>query len=134
MNHPQKQFFKGKQVEKSRSAKLEIINFSALNSGDKPDLLKLLQFPVTPQKTVNVIEQISTSYRTLGIILLQDELGQRVEAIALQHSKTVDIMQAIISDWLRGCGLPDTWRSLVDSLKKVRLDTIADDIEKVLFD
>lgn len=70
----------------------------------------------------------------LGVILLQDEFGERVEAIALQHSKTVDIMQTIITDWLKGRGLRATWQSLVDSLKKVHLDTIANDIEKVLYD
>ena len=97
--------------------------------------MTLIQFPVTPQSTVNVIEDVSANFRTLGTILLQDSSGGKVEAIALSHAnRAVDIMHSVISKWLRGGGLqPVTWSVFVKSLRAAGLLNFANAIEAVLF-
>ena len=85
---------------------------------DRPDLVTLFQFQVTPQSTVNVIEDVSASFRILGTIPLQDRSDSKVEAIALSYqNRAVDIMHSVISKWLRGAGLqPVTWSVFVREL------------------
>ena len=114
-----------------------ILNFSnySFPAEDRPDLVTLVQFQVTPQSTVNVIEDVSASFRTLGTILLQDRSGSKVEAIAMSYqNRAVDIMHSVISKWLSGAGLqPVTWSGFVSSLRAAGLHNIANDIEAVLF-
>ena len=102
--------------------------------GDKPDLVTLFKFPVTPQSSVNVIEHISASYIQLGTILLQDRTGKIVQAIAMSHNYRVpETMHSIICKWLDGSGLtPVTWTVFVRSLKDAELLSLASDIEAVL--
>ena len=72
-------------------------------------------------------------YWKLGVILLGDESGKGITAIERENSKLVDRMRAIMIHWLQGSGLqPVTWHSLVESLRKVELSVIANDIETVL--
>ena len=80
--------------------------------------MTLIQFPVTPQSSVNVIQNISAGYRTLGIVLLQDSSGGKVEAIAMSYqNRAVDIMHSVISKWPtashveRVCQQPQSCRS-----------------------
>ena len=110
-------------------------NYYSFPAEDRPDLVALVQFQVTPQSTVNVIEDVSASFRTLGTILLQDRSGSKVEAIAMNHpNRAVDIMHSVISKWLTGGGLqPVTWSVFVSSLRAAGLHNIANDIEAVLF-
>lgn len=61
--------------------KLKYILLPSLNTGDRPTLPTLLNFPVTPQKKVDIIKQISTKYWELGVILLNDESGAEITAI-----------------------------------------------------
>ena len=121
-------------MEGETIAVFKIINYF-FHAEDRPDLMTLIQFPVTPQSSVNVIENISAGYRTLGIVLLQDSSGGKVEAIAMSYqNRAVDIMHSVISKWLTGGGLqPVTWSVFVSSLRAAGLRNIANDIEAVLF-
>jgi len=105
---------------------------STLNTGEKPNLLKLLQFHVTPQKTVNVIQQMCGTYWGLGVILLQDESGAIMKAIEGEYSNPLDRMKCVLTHWFEGRGLPVTWKNLVESLRQLELNTIANDIEEGL--
>ena len=40
-----------------------------------------------------------------------------------------DIMLKILQEWLKGKGLPATWKSLIQTLREINLSTLADQIE-----
>ena len=102
------------------------------NTGENPDLLKLLQFHVTPQKTVNVIEEMCGTYWDLGVILLQDNKGAIMNTIEREYSNPLDRMKSVLTRWFQGHGLPVTWENLVKSLRQVKLNIIANDIKEGL--
>ena len=105
-----------------------------LQTDDRPDLVNLFNFPVTPQSSMNVIRHISAHYVQLGTILLQDRTGQLVQATALSHNyRPSPCMYAIICEWLEGSGrTPVTWSGFVMSLKDAELFSVANAIEAVL--
>ena len=104
------------------------------HADDRPDLVKLFNFPVTPQSSMNVIERISAHYVQLGTILLQDGTGEIVQAIALSHNDRASAcMYAVLRKWLNGSGrTPVTWSGFVTSLKDAELFSVASAIEAVL--
>lgn len=101
-----------------------------LYKGDKPTLQQLLAFP-GQEKKIKVHEQIGIKYYELGVFLLDDRNGVEVQAIALKHSNNADgINKEILSKWLQGMGKqPVTWRTLIEVLRYVDLNSLANDIE-----
>ena len=92
----------------------------------------LLAFPGKSGK-INIPERISTKYKTFGTLLLQDEFGEKVGAIAEEMKPDVTNINIIILErWLRGEGLkPCSWRKLVQILRESGLTTLANDVELV---
>ena len=70
----------------------------------------------------------------LGITLLHDDTVEKVDAIKNKYQGNADhINLQILRDWIDGRGLkPVTWGTLIDELRVVGLDTLADDIEEGL--
>ena len=100
---------------------------------DKPSLLTLTKFPGKTNK-FNVMERIGSNYDTLGMFLLQDDDGAKVSALKHELQRnTFQICKNILELWLQGRGKrPVTYATLVDCLRDVKLNTLADDIEEVL--
>ena len=107
--------------------------FVLLYTGAKPTLQQLLAFPGAKEK-IKVHEQIGIKYYELGVFLLDDKNGVKVEAIALKHSNNAEnISQEILSKWLRGMGKqPVTWSTLIEVLRDMDRNGLANDIESGL--
>ena len=92
----------------------------------KPTLPELLKFRTSSGRTVNIVEQIGTHYSTLGPLLLTDDTGAVISAIADKHQRSSEtINQEILTRWLQGLGkLPVTWSTLLDVLRDVGLSEL----------
>ena len=101
--------------------------------GDTPSLLTLRRFPGKRRK-FNVLEGIGTHYRDFGTFLLDDRTGMKVAAIETARLRVSSlILQDVFEEWLLGRGkLPVTYATLVECLRAVELNVLADDILDVL--
>ena len=92
----------------------------------KPTMPILLDFP----GNINIVQQIGTKYIVFGTFLLNDDNQIRVTTLARQFcNEANEINMAILREWLQGSGVkPVTWGTLVEVLKKCRLD-LAEKIE-----
>ena len=90
-------------------------------SDERPTLPDLLLFDV-PQS-------VGGNYSTFGIFLLNDTTGSRVRAFKKEcQGDAEDVMLRILQEWLEGRGVPVTWQSLVETLRKTKLNSLADKI------
>ena len=80
-----------------------------------------------------MFEKISTDYESFGIKLLQDSEGDIVENLKGEVQKTQHMTRSIVRAWLKGTGKkPVVWRTLIDVLKRIKLQELADDISAAL--
>ena len=101
----------------------------------RPTLLELVKFP-TRNGTINIPKEIGEHYEIFGIVLLNDEHGERVEAIieekARANCKEINFTLAILKKWLHEEGVqPVSYRTLVQVLKDSDLNSLAEQIEAV---
>ena len=77
--------------------------------------------------------RIGTKYISFGTSLLNDESGDIVPAIVLEHRGNAEqINMDILSRWVQGRGIADrTWRGLLGALR-VHCPGLAQDIEETL--
>ena len=97
---------------------------------DRPTLPQLTYFE-TQSGSINITEQIGTSYRSLGPHLLEDANGVVTKAIRDQyHHDAATINYAILQRWIQGKGIqPVQWSTLIKVLKKIELSVLAKKIE-----
>eukprot|EP00731_Ephydatia_muelleri_P006436 Em0003g684a len=95
-----------------------------------PTLLQLLAFP-GEGGPINVAEQIGVYFTTFGILLLNDDTGAVVQAIARQHMLNAEqINMEIFRRWLQGSGRrPVVWQTLVECLDQAGLKRLAEIIQ-----
>ena len=81
---------------------------------------------------VNLAQRI-VRYDDFGILLLEDDNGDRIEAIARElHERAEEIIMRIFRLWAKGKGLkPVSWATLVSVLQEVGLMALAEDIQQV---
>ena len=83
----------------------------------------------------NILQRIGANYKDFGIFLLKDDDGAKTSAIVKQERGDVDeINQAIFQKWIDGKGMLCTWKTLVECLQDVDLNSLANDIDEVLED
>jgi len=94
-----------------------------------PTLPKLLKFPCKG-RFINIISEIGANYTTFGILLLNDQKGTRITAIAQRHTNNADqINIEVLQEWLQGKGKkPVNWHTLIEVLKDTGLSELAKDI------
>ena len=94
-----------------------------------PTLPTLLMFPCKG-RFVNIISEIGAKYTTFGILLLNDQTGARITAIAREHTNDAEqINIVVLQEWLQGKGKkPVTWHTLIEVLKDAGLSELAKDI------
>jgi hypothetical protein len=82
---------------------------------------------------VNLPEKIGVNYRALGVLLLMDDDGDCITAIAKElRGNAADINLEILRLWLKGKGRrPVTWATLVAVLQDIGLEKLAKNIEAV---
>ena len=78
-------------------------------------------------QTLNLAKTIGTKYEAFGILLLEDDTGDRTEAIVREcRERSEDINVRIFRLWLKGEGLqPVSWVTLASVLKDIGLNTLA---------
>ena len=89
--------------------------------------------PTLPElKELNIPEDVGANYPDFGTFLLNDKKGNKVGILQSScfHRPTA-IVEAILKIWLNGEveEVPVTWKSLIDALKKSRLNVLADKVE-----
>ena len=90
-------------------------------SDERPTLPDLL--------LLDVPQSVGGNYSTFGIFLLNDETGCRVRAFKKEcQGDAEDVMLRILQEWLEGRGVPVTWQSLDETLRKAKLNSLADKI------
>ena len=84
---------------------------------------------------MNLAQKIGTAYENFGILLLEDDGGDRTDAIIRElHERAEDINKRIFRLWVKGGGLqPVSWSTLVGVLHNIGLNALATDIHQVKF-
>ena len=80
---------------------------------------------------INILEQIGTHYRELGILLLDDTTGAVTKAIIEQYNyDATKIIFEIFEKWIQGKGkLPVEWGTLIEVLNDIELSELANKIK-----
>ena len=96
-------------------------NFFVLD--EVPTLPELLQLKI-PQ-------HVGTEYKAIGIFLLHDKTGSRVNSFKQAClGDPENIVTRILEEWLIGKGKPCTWQMLIKTLRDCEFTVLADQIEK----
>ena len=75
---------------------------------------------------------MGVKYKSFGIFLLDDKAGNRVDII--EHNCRGDaenITMEVLKKWLNGKGTEVSWKNLVKTLRKCKINFLADQIEMV---
>ena len=80
---------------------------------------------------INILEQIGTHYRELGILLLDDTTGAVTKAIIEHYNyDATKIIFEIFEKWIQGKGkLPVEWGTLIEVLNDIELSELANKIK-----
>ena len=86
------------------------------------------------KKTIDIIQRTGTSYEKLGMFLLEDDNGDIVDSLKEPcHHDRIQITRAVYKKWISGTGRkPVTWQTLVDVLREIDLNRVADDIDSTV--
>ena len=100
----------------------------------KPTLPLLLKFPPSCSKSIinncsSIPVRIGQKYWYFGILLLQDNTGNIVEALEHENQKNAEMINLkILQKWINGVGLPVSWDVLIQVLHE-----LADQIYYILY-
>lgn len=88
--------------------------------------------PVLVQK--NVPAKIGVNFYKLGLLLLEDDYGNKTDAIVEAHSNNPEMIAIkIFQKWINGDGkTPATWATLIQVLKDLKMNRLCRDIENSL--
>ena len=102
------------------------------NQGDRPTLLECIRFRGRKAR-INIPQEIGVKYREFGLLLLEDDNGARIRALAHKHNNdSNEINIEIIEEWVRGKGKhPVTWKTFTEVLRDIELCTLAEEIEAI---
>ena len=99
---------------------------------DRPTLPECVSFQGR-EKRINIPQEISVKYYKFGLLLLEDDTGARIQSIAYEHRDNAEqINTEVLRQWINGKGKhPITWKTLIEVLRDIKLNTLAGDIEAV---
>ena len=103
----------------------------------KPTLPLLLKFPSSCSKSIinnciNIPVRIGQKYWSFGILLLQDNTGNIVEALEHESQKNAEMINLkILQKWINGVGLPVSWDVLIQVLHDIELHELADEMYNI---
>ena len=95
-------------------------------------MVQLLSFHVYDGSVINIPEEIGTDYDDFGVFILNDETGGAVANIrSAQRGDPELINKEVLKRWLGGRGrVPVTWATLLQVLRLIQKNELANDIEK----
>ncbi len=103
-----------------------------VHSIDLPTLHELIDFTLYDGTKV---ENIGTDSITFGILLLNDATGAKIRVMEWTHrGRLIGINREILQEWMGGRGRPVTWNVLVEVLRAIGLNILADSISVVKLD
>ena len=94
--------------------------------------LHQLEFLEGNGRTVRVIKEVATTWEEVGLSLHFEASDiSRIERD--NHQQSVQASRVVFSEWLEGRGRqPTTWGTLIKALKEAGLQTVANDLERIL--
>ena len=83
---------------------------------------------------MDIIEMVGTEYTGLGLWLLEDDYGYKLEQIESDcHNISADIVVKILLEWIHGRRRqPVTWKTLIEVLNIVGFTELASTIQASL--
>ena len=83
----------------SNNSTIRFQSFVNCFTGEKPNLLSLLSFHNEIGR-INIIQQVGEKYRSFGVLLLNDETGAKIKAIASECCGDPEqIILEIVKQW-----------------------------------
>ena len=103
-----------------------------LQKNDTPTLEHLIDFPLRPNGSLNIIKKIAMEVDDLGIFLLDHDVTQRIK---IQFNNNLaSTTREVLYQWIQGKGKqPVTWRTFIQVLRKIELSVVANQIEDSLY-
>ena len=91
-------------------------------SGDHPTLPELIK--------IDIPLRVRDKYDSFGICLLNDETGDQMAIIKDDcRGNPEKITIVILREWLKGRGMEVSWKSLIETLRSCKINSLADQIE-----
>ena len=111
---------------------LSIYSLSLLGT-DQPSIKLLMRFP-SNGRNINIITKCCAKYNELGIFLLDDDNGDIVKSLCMEHHYNGElVITEIFRRWISGTGMkPICWNTLVAVLRDFELCTLADELQHAL--
>ena len=111
---------------------LSELSFIIPLTGDQPTLNELIKFQGRKGR-INIPQEIGTNFTNFGILLLNEQRGNRIDSIIHEcRDNPEKITLRIFQEWIAGRGkLPVSWDTLIEVLRDIDLGTLADDIAAV---
>ena len=82
------------------------------------------------KKNLNIIQRTSANYAKLAMFLLNDDNCDIVDSL---KGNPEEIVITVYKKWISGSGRrPVTWQTLVEVLREIELNCLADEIETAL--
>ncbi|KAL5460235.1 hypothetical protein EMCRGX_G033664 [Ephydatia muelleri] len=124
----------GEQGAESIHARFNTLseNLSMYPQQGRPTLREILSFS-SKTKTVNLAQQIGIRGIDVGVHLLEDDSGARVEGIAAENRSIEDTNRQILKQWLQGSGMkPVAWSTLTKAMRKAGLFDLAAEVDDAM--
>ena len=91
----------------------------------------LLERPTLPQLLhLKIPQHVCDHNFEFGVHLLNDHKGSRIKRLKECLEDPEDVALMILQDWLKGKGVPVTWKSLTEAVRHIKLQVLADKIEQ----
>ena len=84
---------------------------------------------------LNIVQRTANHYAELAMHLLDDRNGDTIASLEEQFQRNpVKIVTAVYMNWISGIGRrkPLSWRTLIDVLRDIELNSLAHEIETAL--
>ena len=96
-------------------------------------MAKLFIMRTTGGKEIEIIKSVAPIWQDLGDMLDFDDSGSWLSAIEKDHHGDPEACcRAMFQHWIKGYGLPCTWRTLIGLLRDLDREVLAEEIKSAL--
>ena len=82
---------------------------------------------------IDLPSRVGEKFNVFGTLLLRDDYGNKMENIAEDYrGKSERITIAVLRVWLQGKGVEVSWECLIATLRKSKLELMADQVQMAL--
>ena len=107
-----------------------------MRTDKRPTLLQLTLLKSPSGERVEIISTLAPDWKDFGIQLDFDDTGRTLDRIDREHPlRPIDCCTQMMREWLEGRSRqPATWATLIDLLKCVHLNVLAEQVERMLLE